>query len=102
MNDLISREEAIKAACRGFCHPGASCPDTGCKQLDPIKALPFTRQKTARWVRMIDSDDGYCSNCKCDMPLFREDWSWKYCATKFCPNCGAKMANWDGLEEEGE
>ena len=34
---------------------------------------------------------GYCSNCKCDMPIFVEDWKQKYCETKFCPNCGADM-----------
>ncbi len=45
-DDVISREKAIKAACQGFCHPGAFCPDTGCKQLDPIKSIPAENQ----WV----------------------------------------------------
>ena len=38
---------------------------------------------------------GYCSNCKCDMPIFNEDWKMKYCETNFCPNCGAKMQKGD-------
>lgn len=45
----------------------------------------------AQWVRLEDADDGYCSNCKCDMPMCREDWEWKYCETDYCPNCGADM-----------
>lgn len=46
MNDLIYREDAIKAACKGLCHPGLFCPDTGCKELDPIKNLPAAE----RWI----------------------------------------------------
>lgn len=40
MDDLINREAAIKAACEGFCHPGLFCQDTGCKELNLIKAIP--------------------------------------------------------------
>lgn len=43
------------------------------------------------WVKSEDADDGYCSVCKCDMPMYREDWEWKYSETPYCPNCGAKM-----------
>lgn len=43
------------------------------------------------WVKSEDADDGYCSVCKCDMPMYREDWGWKYRDTPYCPNCGAKM-----------
>lgn len=46
VKDLIYREDAIKAACKGFCHPGACCPDSGCKELDPIKNLPAAE----RWI----------------------------------------------------
>ncbi|MBO7668985.1 MAG: hypothetical protein J6S60_00210 [Oscillospiraceae bacterium] len=45
----------------------------------------------ARWVRSAGGDDGYCSNCHCDMPMYRENWGWMYCETNYCPNCGAKM-----------
>lgn len=36
MDDLISYDAANKAVCKGFCHPGASCPDAGCKELNLI------------------------------------------------------------------
>lgn len=37
-------------------------------------------------------DGGYCSECKLDMPMYREDWDkWEYCETNYCPHCGAKM-----------
>lgn len=52
--------------------------------------------KQGEWIYPEKTDKekgygGYCSNCKCDMPIFVEDWKQKYCETKFCPNCGAKM-----------
>ena len=37
------------------------------------------------------TDGGYCSNCKCDLPIFMEDWKHVFCKTDFCPNCGAIM-----------
>ena len=50
--------------------------------------------KHGRWIRT--GEDGYCSVCKCDMPMFRNDWKWEYTETPYCPNCGAKM---DEVEE---
>ena len=120
MNDSISRadvEQTVEDNILCYTHsdrPIDQDPDTECHKAirtalrmlrKDLRKLPSAQpeQKTARWVRMKDSDDGYCSNCKCDMPLFREDWeSWKYCATEFCPNCGAKMVNWEGMEGEAE
>lgn len=51
-----------------------------------------------RHGRWIDTEDGgYCSECNCDMPMYREDWmECVYCKTPYCPNCGARM---DGKEE---
>ena len=46
MDDLISRDAAIKAACKGLCHPGLFCPDTGCKELEPLKRIPAAE----RWI----------------------------------------------------
>lgn len=34
---------------------------------------------------------GYCSVCKCDMPIGINDWKQEYYESKFCPNCGAGM-----------
>lgn len=57
--------------------------------LNAIPAADVAPVRHGRWVRT--GDDGCCSNCKCDMPMFREDWEWQFCETPFCPNCGAKM-----------
>ena len=62
--------------------------------VDRLSAIPAADVRPvihAQWVRSEDADDGYCSNCKCDMPMCREDWEWKYCETDYCPNCGADM-----------
>lgn len=53
-----------------------------------IKALPSVERR-GRWIRT--GEDGYCSICKCDMPMYKEDWEWEYIETPYCPNCGAKM-----------
>lgn len=56
----------------------------------------MTERPTGEWI-YTDIEDkrkgygGYCSICKCDMPIFMEDWKHKYCETSYCPNCGAKM-----------
>ena len=51
-------------------------------------------RSTVKWI-YTDKEDkaygGYCSNCKCDMPMFFEDWKVIYVDTDYCPNCGAKM-----------
>ena len=49
-----------------------------------------------QWIYSEQNDKekgygGYCSICKCDMPIFIDDWKYKYCETKYCPHCGAKM-----------
>ena len=41
------------------------------------------------WIRT--GEDGYCSECGCDMPMFKNDWEWEYTETDYCPNCGADM-----------
>lgn len=53
-----------------------------------ILDLP-SAERRGRWIRT--GEDGYCSVCKCDMPMFRNDWEWEYTETPYCPNCGAKM-----------
>lgn len=58
------------------------CPLLECKSVQ-------SGREKAKWIRT--GEDGYCSNCKCDMPMFKEDWKWVYCETDYCPNCGAKM-----------
>ena len=50
------------------------------------KAIAEGERPKGEWTQ-----EGYCSVCKCDMPIFMEDWNYKECKTDFCPNCGAKM-----------
>ena len=58
--------------------------------------IPYKEQPTGEWIYPEPSDKekgygGYCSCCKCDMPIFMEDWKQQYCETPYCPNCGSKM-----------
>ncbi len=46
-------------------------------------------ERLGRWIRT--GEDGYCSICNCDMPMYKEDWEWRYLETPYCPNCGARM-----------
>lgn len=88
-DDLISREAALKAACEGFCHPGIFCPDTGCKELDPIKNLPAAEQWTPcierlpekkRSVYWICTDTGYQCECRWTNNQYglgeSDEWDW--------------------------
>lgn len=50
-----------------------------------------SKERRGRWIRT--GEDGYCSVCKCDMPMFRNDWEWEYTETPRCPNCGAIMCD---------
>ena len=56
-----------------------------------VNKVEMVAVRHGHWIRSEDEDDGYCSVCHCDMPMYREDWKWKYTETPFCPNCGAKM-----------
>lgn len=53
-----------------------------------IDAVPV---KHGKWIHSTDAGNGYCSICNCDMPMFKEDWEWRYCETPYCPHCGADM-----------
>jgi len=48
-------------------------------------------ERHGRWIRT--GEDGYCSICNCDMPMYKEDWEWRYLETPYCPNCGAIMCD---------
>ena len=47
------------------------------------------------WIVSPKTQEGYCSECKHDMPVMMDDWHYKKLATEYCPSCGAKM---DGEE----
>lgn len=41
MNKYILKQDAITAACKGFCHPGVRCPDEPCReQTKYLRELP--------------------------------------------------------------
>ena len=71
------------------------CTDEDLQALDlAVKALEERPQ--GEWI-YTDKEDkkkgygGYCSVCKCDMPIGMIDWKLEYYESKFCPNCGAYM-----------
>ena len=50
--DVISRRDAIEAACKGFCHPGVRCPEEPCQeQTKYIRSLP-----PAAWILITDQE----------------------------------------------
>lgn len=83
-NDLIRRRDAHKAT-----------HNFHVSEINAIPAVDAVEVRHGKWIEC--EDGGYCSECECDMPMYREDWTeWKYCKTPYCPNCGARM---DGEEE---
>lgn len=64
-----------------------TCNQT-CNKLQDV-ATESELIKHGRWIRT--GEDGYCSVCKCDMPMFRNEWEWEYTETPYCPNCGSRM-----------
>lgn len=88
MDEYIRREDAITAACKGFCHRGVRCPETPCKeQTKYLRGLP-----SADVVPVVHSQWKYkCGEIKCPEcgnRIHRIDLSG---CLNFCPNCGAKM-----------
>ena len=83
MSDYIRREDAITAACKGFCHPGVRCPDEPCKEqtkylreLPSADVVPVVRCKDCKFYTSMRpdiktgicdlnvhhmGDDGFCS-----------------------------------------
>lgn len=93
MSDLIDRQSVIDELEERKYANRTSVPVVSelNRSIGYIMRLPSVQsgREKAKWIRT--GEDGYCSNCKCDMPMFKEDWQWTYCETDFCPNCGAKM-----------
>ena len=101
MDDLISRQAAIKAVRKLYIKEPKINNDyvynMGIDEADDaIRGLP-SAERRGRWIRT--EEDGYCSICNCDMPMYKEDWEWRYLETPYCPNCGAKMEGKDHDEE---
>lgn len=97
MADYIDRQAAIEAACKGFCHPGARCPDVECReQTKFIREIP-----SADVVPVVHGKwehDGHHIRCnQCGTVICRTDREGDMIPRNFCPNCGARM---DGERRE--
>ena len=95
--DLIERQKAIGALDAKFNITGRENAETIRDYINGVdkklRELP-SAERRGRWIRT--GEDGYCSICNCDMPIYKEDWEWRYLETPYCPNCGARM---EGEEE---
>lgn len=109
--DLISRE-ALRKELQGHAHNGnyatfyvnsiidnAPTVDKGYQEghIDGVlQGEKLYARPLGKWI-YTDKEDkekgfgGYCSLCKCDMPIGINDWKQEYYESKFCPNCGADM-----------
>ena len=76
--DCISRKAAIDAACKGFCHPGARCPDVQCwEKTKYLREIPtaqpeIIRCKDCRYYKAITSIYGECESADMWQSLFGE------------------------------
>ena len=61
---------------------------------DIISQLRRTsNENVGEWILSGNSEKygGYCSKCRLDMPIYKQDWKMQYIASKYCPGCGARM-----------
>ena len=60
MDEYIKKQDAIKAACRGFCHPGVRCPEEPCReQTKYLRELPPADVIPIKWIqKKIDKSIG--------------------------------------------
>lgn len=112
-NDLISRSELYAAIGKRIAerHGYYSLRDIKDAINNAPSVEPFERigaicnencgykpQVQGKWI-YTDKEDkekgygGYCSVCKCDMPIGMNDWKQEYYESNFCPNCGARMVS---------
>ena len=80
-DDTISREAVKKWVCK-TCPDDAEC-QRDCDVIKGIDALPSVTQKSGKWIHFAQSDD--CSLCGYSTGKYGSP-------SKYCPNCGAKMA----------
>ena len=101
MDDLISRQEAIKTALEFIVEylGGAFDEDFQKKLMERMNALPSAQpeRKKGKWIYCTTSGHWKCSCCKSKAPWSCEDdisvWhkimlEWK---SSYCPCCGADM-----------
>lgn len=98
MNDLISRQAAIKwvkTECNPYGKPTLDL-ESGEKVIEHLKQMPaIDTVKHGRWISVPHKRARICSKCEYDEPykFADEDAS----VFDYCPHCGTKM---DGREDE--
>ena len=66
----------------------------GCEHEQECMAIyKMLADREPKKEQMAAWEDCHCMNCKCDMPAFISGSRWRQFPTKYCPSCGAKMAN---------
>lgn len=91
--NCISREEVCDYIAEFVNHEYATDREREMVEyiIDGIQHLPSIQPKTGHWVH-----GEYCSECGCDVPAYISDWKWqKDMDAKYCPNCGAKMEEYE-------
>lgn len=59
--------------------------------IDEAPTIDAVPARHGHWIVNPKTQEGYCSECKSDMPVMMDDWHYKNLATEYCPSCGAKM-----------
>lgn len=59
--------------------------------IDEAPTIDAVPARHGHWIVNPKTQEGYCSECKFDMPVMMADWQYKNLATEYCPSCGAKM-----------
>ena len=101
MSDLIKKEKAKEAVCKGclkdweICHHHWDCP-----MLTNLEMLPSADRPQGEWIKH-DEERGYCSRCKHifkTRTITKQDKWTNYIddlGYNYCPNCGARMKGAD-------
>lgn len=80
MDDLISREKLKRKFC-GHCEDYGKC-EKECFDLRIINSMP-TEEKKSMWIHRKHWSRYVCERCSFESGE----------ASRYCPNCGAKMEN---------
>ena len=98
MNDLISREEALKVVnaydYRDFTVEQVKTITDGCaEEISRLPAVDAVPVRHGEWKSMGDCGVTECSICKWSIEEYVGDYN-------YCPNCGARMD--EGVSGDGE
>jgi hypothetical protein len=88
MDDLISKEQIKNAYTEWYGKYADSVFLKIIRDLPPVTP----QQKTGHWIKTI-SENGITSAVRCSECGFEDN---RYMLFRYCPNCGAKMAEGEG------